>query len=382
MSETDSGLGSLLPETFTGRLKAAALVGSIVLLALFPLFVAAGIFTPLAALKLSGALFFAVFAMSWDMASGYTGEISFGHSLFYGVGGYSAGMLNVHAGVDPLLAIPAGAVVATVAGLLIGFPSLRLEGPYFSLITLVVPVILVSVFILFPGWTGGGRGLIAADTQRTVQSLTFDPIVNYLWAFGLFLVSLVLFLVITRSNTGEILTAVRENSEAVAAAGLNPARYKLFAFTVSGFVGGLAGALFVFSANGSAVPDSILSLTVSIEVIIASVLGGIGTITGAALGGIALFLLRDTLTRMEVVLPVVNAPISELAFLLFAVITLVVLFFLPQGIVRAFWQLVTRYTASRDGRAEPAADGGRTVLESVLARFRDGLESLFGGERK
>jgi len=381
MTDTSRSLRDLVPDSKMGRLRAYGLAGSVILLALFPVGVTVGLFAPLLALKLSGALFFAVFAMSWDMASGYTGEISFGHSLFFGIGGYTAGMLNIHSGIDPLIAIPLGAVVAAAAGFLIGFPSLRLEGPYFSLITLVVPIILVSLFVLFPDWTGGGRGLVAANTERTVSKLTFDPVMNYLVAFGLFFVTLVLFLVITRSNTGEILTAIRENADAVSAAGLSPARYKLFAFMISGLIGGLAGALFVFSANGSASPGSILNLTLSIEVIVAAVLGGIGTITGAALGGVLFFLLRDTLTRTEVLIPILDAQVSEMALLLFGIITLLFLFLLPEGIVRRFWLFVgSRTGEGSEAEPEAVADGGRTTVWTVFARFRRQLDALFGGD--
>lgn len=371
----------LIPNSTSGRLRAAALVVSVILLGLVPVFVTIGLFTPLFAIKMAGALFFAVFAMSWDMASGYTGEISFGHALFFAVGGYTAGMLNIHSGIDPLLAIPVGAIAAAVVGLLIGAPSLRLEGPYFSLITLVVPLILLRIFIIFPDWTGGGRGLIAADAERTVPTLAFDPIMNYLIALALFLVSLTVFLIITRSNTGEILTAIRENPEAVAAAGLNPAKYKLFAFVVSGLIGGLAGALFVFTLSGSATPGSLLGLVISIEVIVAAVLGGIGTITGAALGGLVFFLLRDTLTQMEFIVPVLNQGIKEMAFLVFGVITLLFLFFLPEGLVRRFWMIVGRFVG--DGRpSEAVADGGRTTARSVLVSVRNRLDDLFDGENE
>ena len=81
------------------------------------------------AIQLAGALFFATWVMSWDFVSGYTGEISFGHALFFGVGGYTSGMLNLHLGVDPWIGMPLGALAAAATGLLIGFPSLRIKGP-------------------------------------------------------------------------------------------------------------------------------------------------------------------------------------------------------------------------------------------------------------
>ncbi|MFB6084220.1 MAG: branched-chain amino acid ABC transporter permease [Halorientalis sp.] len=373
-----SSESSLLPTDRFARLRLGALVLSVVALALFPLGVTIGPFTPLAAIKLAGALYLATFAMSWDMVSGYTGEISFGHSLFFGVGGYTAGMLNLHAGISLPLAIPAGAVAAAFAGFLIGFPSLRLRGPYFSLITLVVPIILSSLFLIFPNWTGGANGLVSAKSPNSsLASLPFDPILNYVIAFAVFLLALVVFLVVARSNTGEILTAIREDEDAVTASGLNPAKYKLFAFLLSGLVGGFAGAVYVFSMNGSATPGAVLNLTLSIEVIIAAVLGGIGSITGAALGGIIFYLLLDVLSQVPYQIPLLNTTVSDVYFLIFGIVTLFFLFFIPDGLLRRGWGVVGR----RFGREyEVAADGGLSPTQRVIRKFKRGIDVLLGGD--
>jgi len=329
--------------------------------------------------NITGAMFFAVFAMSWDMQSGYTGEISFGHGLFFGVGGYASAVLQTQLGMDLLVTIPLGMVAAAVAGLLIGFPSLRLQGPYFSLITLVTPIILIGLFTFAPDITGGATGLFT-------EPLTSGAVEGYVIALVLFLGSLGLFLAITRSDAGIVLTAIREDELAVEAAGLNPAKFKLFSFVLSGLVGGLAGALFVHTyAGGFVAPSDLLALVISIEVIIASILGGIGTITGAAIGGLFLFLFRAYIAQVDLTVPVVGVPINEIYFLLFTVMTLVVLFFVPEGVVTRILMRARRRADTEDDNEGPdvAADGGwtegePTTLERIVAKFVRELRELTG----
>ncbi|MFC7177527.1 branched-chain amino acid ABC transporter permease [Halosegnis marinus] len=214
------------------------------LVAILALFVLPLVLPAIWAFRVAGALFFATFVMSWDFVSGYTGEISFGHGLFFGVGGYAAGMANLHLDVDPWLAVFVGVAAAGAAGLLIGFPSLRLQGPYFSLVTLVTPIILISVFRFFPDLTGGELGLVGVGTVDKFGDLLFlpspgfSPIGAAYLALGVFLFALVVFVAVTRSDAGMVLTGIREDETAVAATGKNPAKFKLFAFVLSGLIGG------------------------------------------------------------------------------------------------------------------------------------------------
>jgi branched-chain amino acid transport system permease protein len=336
--------------------------------------------------NITGAMFFAVFAMSWDMQSGYTGEISFGHGLFFGVGGYASAILQAQMGLDLLVTIPLGMFAAGIAGLLIGFPSLRLQGPYFSLITLVTPIIIIGLFRFAPDVTGGATGLFT-------ETLTTGAVEGYVVALALFLGALVLFLAITRSDAGIVLTAIREDELAVEAAGLNPAKFKLFSFVLSGLVGGLAGALFVHTyAGGFVAPSDLLALVVSIEVIIASIIGGIGTITGAAIGGLFLFLFRVYIAQVDLTVPVIGVPIGEIYFLLFTVVTLVVLFFIPEGVITRILVRTRQRAAAREeedgggggGGPDLATDGGWTEgepsnLERLVATFTEQLRAVLPG---
>jgi branched-chain amino acid transport system permease protein len=340
----------------------------------------------------TGALFFAVFAMSWDVVSGYTGEISFGHGLFFGVGGFTSAILNADFGLGLMMSIPLGMVAAAIAGLLIGVPSLRLQGPYFSLITLVTPIIVLGLFKFAPELTGGATG-------KFTGTLSVDPAMNYAYAFLLFVFTLGLFLAITRSDAGIVLTAIREDELAVEAAGLNPAKFKLFAFILSGSVGGLAGAMYVHTyLGGIATPSDLLALVISIEVIIAAILGGIGTIVGAAVAGLVLFLFRIYIANINATVPVLGVDIAEIYFFLFLAATFLFLFYIPEGMVPRILRAVrSREESADDGTGgsggdggeeqEVAADGagpgwtegGSTTLERIVAKFTRELRELTGG---
>lgn len=371
VAEGDTGFGSLLdPREMPTRQRAGLL--AVVLLLVMPLgnllnvesiTLIGGMVVPLSVepltlLKLTSALYFGMFAMSWDVVSGYTGQISFGHGLFFGVGGYTSALLNLGHGVDPILAVVAGTVLATVAGVIIGVPALRLRGPYLSLVTLVAPLILLQLFILFSGTFGGELGLPQPDNFLGF-GLGEATLVYYVALLTFLLVTGVL-LAVTRSDAGKVFTAIREDEVAVAATGINPAKFKIFAFLLSAAVGGFAGAMFVHTPRGAAQPSQLMSVTVNVEVIIAAILGGMGTIVGAAVGGMFLILFRDFLSNVEYVIPVMETPVADIDFLLFAFITLILLFILPGGALRWAIRNARKLRARFD---DTPADGGRDTDE-------------------
>jgi branched-chain amino acid transport system permease protein len=333
------------------------------------------------ALTFALAYFWGVYAMSWDAVSGYTGQISFGHGLFFGVGGYTSALLNLGYGIDPLLSIPAGVVLAAVAGVLVGVPALRLRGPYLSLVTLVAPLILVQIFVYRSDVFNGELGLPSPEPLFGLRTFG-DEVLFYYVAFGLFVGVLAALWVVTRTDAGAILTAIREDEDTVAAVGLNPAKFKIMAFVLSAAVGGLAGAVIVHTPSGNPSPTTLLSLTVNVEVIIAAILGGMGTIVGAAVGGVLLVLIREQLAGVDVVVPLLDTPVSEMDFLLFAVVTLVLIFALPGGVLR--WAVGVGGRVRRRIRGddpEAVADGGtETPLERVYDDYVEQLRAILGGD--
>ncbi|MDZ7745466.1 MAG: branched-chain amino acid ABC transporter permease [Halobacteriales archaeon] len=332
---------------------------------------------PSAMVTLSLAYFWGVYAMSWDVVSGYTGQISFGHGVFFAVGGYTSALLNLGYGINPVLSIPVGVLLAAVTGLLIGVPALRLRGPYLSLVTLVAPLILTQIFIFRSDVFNGEQGLSGVEPLLGLQTFGNEPTFYYI-AFALFVFVLALLLLVTRTDAGAVLTAIREDEETVAASGLNPAKFKIMAFVLSAAIGGLAGAIIVHTPSGNASPTTLMAITVNVEVIIAAILGGMGTIVGAGIGGILLVLLREQLAGVGWVIPVIETPISDVDFLVFAIITLVLLAVMPGGIFRAAI-VAGRRVLNRDKEAV-ATDGGRTPVHRVYDKYSKQLRDAFGGD--
>lgn len=224
----------------------------------------------------------AILAMSWDVLSGYTGQISFGHSFFFGLGGYTTAVMSVLFGWSPALIIGLGGVVAALGGLIVAAPALRLRGPYLSLMTLVAAL----AFDRLMRWIKPEIGIPGAEGAILCTPhcfLTFDATVKYYYSLALMAGSAVVLYAITRSRIGLAFEAIRDDEEAAQAAGLNTAKYKTLAFMISAFIAGLSGAFYVYHI-GSASPTSLLNLERSIEAIVASVLGGMGTIFGPIFG--------------------------------------------------------------------------------------------------
>lgn len=235
------------------------------------------------------AQLFAIYAMGWDILSGMTGQISFGHIFFVGVSGYTSGLLNMYLKWPLWVTIPWGMVLATVMGLLFSLPALRLKGPYFSLVTLILPLAAARLVIILGDWTGGELGKFGATPlcpiSEFVNDFKLNQLCNYYIIWGAMAVLAVGLIWLASTRIGKILEAIRENEEAVEAAGINPAKYKIFAFAVSALVVGLGGALSVH-LNEGVFFNSLLSLTASTEMIVAAVIGGMGTILGALWGGL------------------------------------------------------------------------------------------------
>ena len=258
------------------------------------------------------ASIFAIFAASWDLLSGFTGQMNFGHALFFGVAAYTSALINIHVGLPPPLTIPLGALAAVLAGLVIGIPCLRLRGPYLALATLAFPLILDGVVRAVPSVTGGELGLSGIDP------LSSSRVVSYYIAVVLMLVLGFIMWKISDSKTGILFHAIREDEVTARASGINTTKYKLLAFCLSGLFAGIAGGLYVHFVRIAG--PSTLELLLSFQAIIWAVFGGIATIYGPIAGVFILYPLTELL-RVT----------SEIKMLVFAGIVLLVLLFMPEG---------------------------------------------------
>ena len=256
---------------------------------------------------------FAIFAASWDLLSGFTGQMNFGHALFFGVGAYGAALLNQNLNLPPWGSIPLGALAAVLAGLIIGIPCLRLRGTYLALTTLSFPIILMGIVFAVPEITGGELGISGLD--RIVRS----RVTQYYITVIVMVVLVVVMWKITDSNIGLIFHAIREDEVAVRASGINTTRYKLMAFCLSGLFAGIAGGLYAHFMRIAG--PSTLEVSLSFQVVIWSIFGGVVTIWGPV--G-AVFILYPLLEFFRFW--------PEYRMLLFALIILLILLYMPQGL--------------------------------------------------
>jgi branched-chain amino acid transport system permease protein len=264
---------------------------------------------------------FAIFAASWDLLAGFAGQLNLGHGLFFGVAGYTAALLNTRLGFPPAATIPMGALGGVLAGLIVGIPALRVRGFYLALVTLAFPLILTSLIPLFPEFTGGELGIFG------ISPLSGSRIFDYYLILIVMLFSLAIMWKLTDARskvvrTGVIFHAIREDEITARASGIETTRYKLLAFSISGFFAGIAGGLYIHFVRIAG--PSILELLFSLQPVLWTIFGGIGTILGPVVGVYILYPLMAFLTLREA---------GELIrYIVLALILICVLLFMPQGI--------------------------------------------------
>jgi len=268
---------------------------------------------------------FAMFAVSWDFLSGYTGQVNFGHALFFGVGAYCSALLNKYLGWQPGLTIPIGAVVAMLAGVATCFPALRLRGPYLSLLTMAFPLMLLGLVIALKDYTGGEYGIMVPHIAATGLS-------QYYICLIVMTVAVLIMWKLTDAGskyvrTGLIFHAIREDEIAARASGINTIRYKLLAFTIGGLFAGIAGTLYVH-VLGVAGPSTLV-LTMSFQAVIWVAFGGIVSIYGPIVGVIVLYTLLHFLGVGGTTF------IGRNQILIMSVVVILMLLFMPQGV--AVW---------------------------------------------
>jgi branched-chain amino acid transport system permease protein len=259
---------------------------------------------------------FATFAASWDLLAGYTGQVNFGHALFFGAGAYTSALSSLKLGVSPWATIWAGTAIAGLFGVLSGYLCLRLRGSYLSLATLAFPLIALGILFAFPDFSGGELGV--SGLRRLMPSATG----NYYVAVVSMLVVVFALWTLADSKFGIVLHAIRDDEVAARASGINTPRYKLGVFAVSAAAAGFAGALFAHYLRVAG--PSTLEIALSFQVVIWGVFGGLATIYGPVAAVFILYPLTEWLGSF--------AAFGELRLLVFAVIVLLVLLFMPRGL--------------------------------------------------
>ena len=258
-------------------------------------------FAPYDALAVN-ILVFGLFAVGYNLTYGYTGMLSFGHAALFGLGAYGAGICIAKFGWHVLPALGLGTLVAGIGAALIGWFATRTRGIYFAMVTLAAAQVVYYIAFQWVSMTGGEDGLRGVNVG--VMNLfglslnLLDPRTKYYAILVVVGLALWIFSRILQSPFGAVLEAVRENETRAAACGYNVRRVRLLAFTLSGLFSGLAGGL--YSIHLSVVPIETLHYFTSANVLMMTLLGGMGTFFGPFVGAFTYLLLADIITVITV----------------------------------------------------------------------------------
>jgi len=236
----------------------------------------------------------ALFAIALDILLGYTGLLSFGHAAFWGGSAYLTGLVALHLSVPFPLAVLAGAVFAMLLALPVGLLSVRRSGIYFAMVTLAFAQMVYFVANQWRSVTGGENGLQSVPKSFFgIDLVETDAFYFYYAAVPILLLGMWLAWRIVHSPFGRVLVAIRDNTPRARALGYDVERYKVIAFVLSAGLSGLAGGVFAISHGFVALPA--LDWTTSGEVVLITVLGGMGTLWGGTIGAAIIIVMEDQL---------------------------------------------------------------------------------------
>lgn len=276
--------------------------------------------------QLTFILIFTIAGLGFQLLLGFCGLLSLGQAGFLAIGAYACVFLE-NKGVSFLLALPAAAILSALAGALLGVPVLRLKGLYLAMATMSLGFIIEEVAARWTSVTGGNSGVRVPTISVFGFSLS-DDIPFYLLCLALCLTALWLAANILRSPTGRAMAAVRDSQIAAQSIGVEAARIKTIAFALSAFFTGIAGALMAHKLNY--VSPEQFTLALSIELLLMTLIGGIGSLRGAVFGAAFLVAIPELLGQIETMLPGESRP--ALRPMAFGLLLIAVMRFEPGGI--------------------------------------------------
>ncbi|MFZ8869377.1 MAG: branched-chain amino acid ABC transporter permease [Paracoccaceae bacterium] len=272
--------------------------------------------------------FTAYIGQSWNILGGYAGQFSFGGVMFFGTGAYTSSILLITFGIPPIFGIFVAVLMGAFLGFLVGYLSFRsgLRGSYFALITLAFAELL-RVLANSVEFTGGGVGLFLTYAPGLKNLQFVSPTGFYYFSLFLLVISLVIALWLERSRFGAQLVAIRENEEAAEALGIDTLKCKLYAIMIMGGMGGAAGTFYAQKYLYIDPPIS-YSIALSVEMLLVSIVGGLGTVFGPLIGSVVLHVVNEVARHF------IDTP--GLSLIVYGVILIFIISYLPNGLVGLF----------------------------------------------
>lgn len=279
---------------------------------------------------------FSALSVAWNIVGGYAGQLSLGHAVFYGIGGYTATLLTQNFGISPWFGMLAGAVISGAVAILISYPTLRLRGPFFALATIAILEVVRLLVIHEESWTGGSSG-ISLPLNIGWTWIVFREKVNYvIIAFALFLLVTWVSWYIRKSRIGHYLIAIREREDAALAVGIHTVRMKIIAAVVSAMLTSIIGTFHITYLT-FVDPSSAFSLELSIQVAMFALIGGLGTVAGPIAGT---FLV---LPIAELARGWLSSVGNGMHGLIYGLILVAVVLTIPRGLAGAFGPAIERW---------------------------------------
>ena len=272
--------------------------------------------------------FTAYIGQSWNILGGYAGQFSFGGVMFFGTGAYTSSILLTSFGVPPIIGIFAAIFMGALLGLIVGYLSFRsgLRGSYFALITLAFAELL-RVLANSVEFTGGGVGLFLTYAPG-LHNLQFNsPTGFYYFSLVLLIISLAIAIWLERSRFGAQLVAIRENEDAAEALGINTLKCKVYAIMIMGGMGGAAGTFYAQKYLYIDPPIS-YSIALSVEMLLVTIVGGMGTVFGPLVGSLFLHTVNEFARHF------IDTP--GVSLIVYGFILILIISFLPNGLVGLF----------------------------------------------
>ncbi|MGA0596216.1 ABC transporter permease subunit, partial [Enterovirga sp. CN4-39] len=319
-------------------------------------------------LMLTLVLVWAIFGLSWNILSGYTGLISFGHAAFFGIGAYTTVLGQVYFNLSPWITIPIAVALGALAGLIVGFPTFRLRGHYFALAMLAYPLALLYVF----EWLGYQELTLPMRRDAPFAYMQFeDPRINTIIALLMLVGTVLVTRLIERSRFGMALLAIKQNEAAAEAAGIDTLRWKLKAITVSAAIAAMAGGFYTVVLL-VVTPPSVFGMLVSAQALTVAMFGGVGTVWGPVIGAVILIPISEILHAE------LGAKIPGIQGVVFGLAIVAVILLAPEGLYWRIRDVLRRRSLTKLAAAPVSAEP--SAAPGILPRATEEAERpQFGG---
>lgn len=330
-------------------------------------------------LMLTLVLVWAIMGVSWNVFSGYSGMVSFGHASFFGLGAYTVTLLFVKLDITPWIGVPIGMLVGAVAGVVIGYPTFRLRGHYFALAMLAYPLALLYIF----EWLGYQEVALPMKRKSPAAYMQFSDHRAYvLIALAMLIAALLVSLRIERSRFGLSLTAIKQNEWAAEASGIDALRWKMKAIMVSGAIAAAAGGFYAVVLL-VVTPPTVFGMLTSAQALIVTLFGGVATVWGPVVGSVVLIPLAEILHAE------LGDKIPGIQGVVFGGAIVLVMLVAPEGVVPKLRDALARrkHAGAAQPPAVPVAPAPmpapatrRAIGDDVVLRIAN-LSRSFGGLR-